>query len=157
MRAAPALTIVAARGGAWRALAAALAASSGAALAAWIAAHLDLAPPPEVLAVLAAALAAGCVGWRATRLAALEVGFDGARWSILVVEAGPGHAWQGQLRAVIDLGDWLLLRFEPDVPHASAPRWLPLARRSVGARWHALRCAVYAPQPAGEPGAPAGA
>jgi hypothetical protein len=48
----------------------------------------------------------------------------------------------------VDLGAWMLLRFERDAtPRLRRIVWLPLQRRGLETPWHALRCAVYSARP----------
>jgi hypothetical protein len=82
------------------------------------------------------------------RGAPLSLRWDAQRWH-LGPAASVGHEpWVGELRVAIDLGPWMLLRFEPDAGVVGATlTWLPVQRRGLEAHWHALRCAVYSPRP----------
>jgi hypothetical protein len=52
-----------------------------------------------------------------------------------------------QVEVMIDLGSWLLLKvMSPGAPKRLAARWLPVQRRGIEDRWHALRCALYSPR-----------
>ncbi len=64
---------------------------------------------------------------------------------------------------MIDLGSWMLLRFQPlpdgrRLPLLRGPRplWFGLGPRAAGPVWHGLRVALYAwrPEPVPAPGAP---
>jgi hypothetical protein len=56
----------------------------------------------------------------------------------------PGRS--GLARIALDLGDWVLLRFDNHVTTAGeTPIWLPLTRARAGGNWHALHCALRQP------------
>ncbi len=53
----------------------------------------------------------------------------------------------------MDLGAFLLLRFVPEAARAGAAgAGCRSARQGRDRDWHALRCAVYSPRPAGTDG-----
>jgi len=60
----------------------------------------------------------------------------------------------GQVTVMLDLGRWLLLRFDPltgEPTPAQTParvHWFPVSRSTLSEHWHSLRCAVYSPRPA---------
>ena len=80
--------------------------------------------------------------------------WDGREWSY---DTATGQARTGKVGVAVDLGSWLLLRFVPSsarrLPWPPRVRWIAVQRAGLEARWHALRCTVYAPRPpASEPG-----
>ena len=126
------------RRGAWRWAASALGASAAASAANWLVQMLfGIAAGSAVAVVIGAALLGGAGMLLATRLAPLELAFDGALWRL---GAGPPS---GRLVVVADLGRWMLLRFEPDCEPRGA-RWIPLSQARQPRQWHALRCALFA-------------
>jgi hypothetical protein len=56
----------------------------------------------------------------------------------------------GDARVMIDLGNWILLRFAAASP-ASRVAWLPLSRRQAGAAWLQWRAALFARHPVSQP------
>lgn len=140
MRAAPAVQVTLAPDRAWSVFVRAV----GAAALAGLAASAGMRAGWPAPAAAACAMLGALVGaWAAGRwLAPPYVGtlsWDGKTW-----------AWQGagesapqpvaEVRVVIDLGPWMLLRLR------SPARWLPLAEHRAGAAWHALRAAVARPE-----------
>jgi hypothetical protein len=119
-----------------------VAVASGNAVAwALLAAELDAALP---IASLVALLAGTAAAWYVRRTqSAGELRWDGARWHWL------GQA--GRVGVALDLGAWLLLRFEPD---AGARRWFPASQARTGGAWVALRAALYSAGPADSPDVP---
>lgn len=95
------------------------------------------------------ALVAGAWAWDAARAPTCRLGWNGAAWTLARVATGaPSEAIPGRSTVVLDLGDWLLLRFVPDGSPRAAVRWLALARSEQASAWHGLRCALYGPTPA---------
>jgi hypothetical protein len=84
------------------------------------------------------------------------------RWDTLDWRLGPmasvgEEPTAGQLKVVMDLGSWMLLRFVQTesavliavLPYRFRPqRCLAVQRRGLESTWHALRCAVYSSRPA---------
>lgn len=134
-----------------RALGALLVALAAAAFGGWLA--LSLRGAPVMAAMIAAVLAAlaATLVVRATPGRPAALGWDARRWTLAMAGA---DALEGELAVAMDLGGMLLLRFEPE-PAAHPVRWIALRRAEHAAQWHALRCAVYSPRPAAEPGAAA--
>lgn len=132
------------RRGAWRWGVVALAGAAAASTAVWLAALFGATAAASATSAAAAALAAAASAVRATRLAPLELGFDGLQWSL------DGGGAVGRVDVVVDLGWWMLLRHVPQDARGRV-QWLPVSRARLGARWHALRCAACAgaPQAAG--------
>ena len=152
MRAAPALEVVVSRFGAWRAgvrLVGGLATLVAIFWGIWhglTAGWLDAAP-----FVAASAAAAAASLWAVARLAAVpafSLRWDGRAWHLGRPAAPAADPVSGEVQVAIDLGAWMLLRFDSSVTAAEQSRyWLPLQRRGLEAAWHGLRCAVYSPRP----------
>jgi hypothetical protein len=131
------------------------------------------APTLALLVALGTAIAAAGLGWRWLRPPVVELGWDGAAWRLSPAGAGarrpaaadaagePGHdaidAPSGTLTVAIDLGRWMLLRWQPE---DGRPRWIAAAAGEVGPAWHALRVAAFgtagAPGPGHEGSRPSG-
>lgn len=94
------------------------------------------------------ALIALSLGGSLLRNPAISLRWDGQAWY-----AGPaasaGQEASGALTVSVDLGPWMLLRFQTDgVDPQAGVIWLPVQRTGLEVQWHALRCAVYSPRPA---------
>jgi len=90
--------------------------------------------------------ASAVLAWRLARVEPRHLHWDGQVWRLaLAHETDPGPAVE--VEAVIDFGDWLLLRTA--MPGARLPQrhYLPLARSSVGATWGQLRATLYSARP----------
>jgi hypothetical protein len=150
MRASAAFRVCIRHHGLWRTAVAVLLIVTLAAQAAWLLERLPSAGLPGTLlwAVMDVTLLVAAAG--ALRIAPVELHWDTRCWRIAAVagpDAQPGVP--GRLAIALDLGHWMLLRFEPDAPTATrGARWLPVQRRGLEAQWHALRCAVYCARPA---------
>jgi len=151
MHAAPPVRMSLAPDAAWRTFATACAGAAAGNLAAWIGSQANR-PAAEVavLALLAAALAAA-LAWCSLRRGNAGRGilsWDGAAWQWAPGQAQPGDSQPspGELRVMVDLGGWILLRF---VPGASAQRvnWMVASRRQGGAQWPLWRAALFSRRP----------
>ncbi len=148
MRASPPLRITVRRFGVWRACVGGVMAAVLAALAAWALAG----ERPSGLALLgvgagALPLLAGAAGL--LRCAAFTLRWDGQAWRLNDGMDADDDAPAGELCVAIDLGAWLLLRFDrPPGRFGRRAAWLPVQRRGLEAQWHAFRCGVYSPRPA---------
>ena len=155
MRAAPPARALSRSAGSWRAIQVGLAALSAGVTAFWAGAHLGLPEPGLMWAGGAFAAVAGFAASRGWADAAAWLAWDGATWS---VQPQGGEAHAGQPALMLDLGDWMLVRFVFDPAATGAARrpvcWLPLSRRDAGAAWPALRVALHHPRPANPPGGP---
>jgi hypothetical protein len=139
MRAAPAVQVPSRESGPWRAAQALLVALAAIAAVSWAAGWGQVPAGWTVLAALVAgSAAAGGQAWAASAHPQV-IGWDGARWWL--APAGRARA-TGHVRPALDLGAWMLVRFEPE-GHDRA-RWLALARRDAPAAWPAWRAAVAA-------------
>jgi hypothetical protein len=106
---------------------------------------------PGVEATLAAVVAsdvAAIVAQQPLSTLAARLTWDGSAWHVV----RPGRdACAGRVRPVLDLGRWLLVRFNPTAGEPQGARsalWLLLSRRDVAAAWPALPVALHAPPPA---------
>jgi hypothetical protein len=155
MHAAPPVRISLTPDRAWRAAPSVMAGVASANLAAWLAALAELSVPVTAgLALLAAALAVAVGGSFPQRHASTAgvLGFDGAVWQWSGTDSTP---LVGTVRVTIDLGAWLLLRFEPGTPPRRAI-WLAASRRAAGTLWPAWRAALYSRPPGERQRVPAG-
>jgi len=147
MHAAPPVRMSLAPDRAWQCAAALCAGAAGANLAAWGALHAQI-PVPMVVAIslTAAGVALLWTRWGAER---------GATTGVLVCDGGR-RQWSPvtaasvavELRLMIDLGPWFLLRFTPTQPVQPAARWAA-SRRRAGAAWPLWRTALHARRPGG--------
>jgi hypothetical protein len=155
MRASPAFQVTVRRFGVWQAALLSLLAITSAALLAWLASPDSAVPPGwRALAVAAGAIILA-VAAPLLRRSPFSLRWDTQRWNLGPASSAGEEPWQGKLAVAIDLGGWMLLRFEQDGEPIRRPiRWLPVQRRGLEAQWHALRCAVYCARP--EPGRDAG-
>ena len=152
MQPAPAVSFDCDDGGAWRAAVAVLYGLSAAAMLRWALGWLG---PPGLSAAGSAALAAlavvaglgvAAVTWRRAAAAAgpgVRLAWDGQCWQLHDVAAA---ARPGRVVVALDLGAWMLLRFEPR-PRGAA-RWLAVA----GAAGPAARAALHAGAVLGDAG-----
>ncbi len=154
MHAAPPVRMSLAPDRAWHAIVTLCASAAGANLAAWAALQ---AQASLQIAAVAALLAGACAGLLASRsvrrrsAATAVLVWDGATW---YGSPGVSAPSAGEVRVMIDLGVWLLLRFAPTLPEQPAA-WLATSRRHAGALWPAWRAALYSRRPSPDrPSAP---
>jgi hypothetical protein len=148
MRASPAFQITVVRFGVWRAAVVAVLAAATASLAAW----LLSAGASEPMAVLGAVGVIGAAllthATSLLRCPPISLRWDTCQWHLGPASTAGEEPATGRLAVAVDLGGWMLLRFEHDL---ATPRrrstWLPVQRRGLESRWHALRCAVYCARP----------
>ena len=144
MRSSPAFKITIERFGTWRAAVASLTGLAALALAAWWA-YGDGASRSLSLTLAFVALSLGAVAGAASLLQCRPavLRWDAPCWHLERDAAGAATG-SGKLAIALDLGAWMLLRFEHDgsAGHRRIT-WLPVQRRGLEAQWHALRCAVY--------------
>ena len=144
MACAPPLELRIGRRGAWRGGVGLLTALSRAAVLAWWSAQPDPAPGwAGTVAWVVCAGALACGAGLALGQPAAVLRWDRRQWT-LARDGRPGET--GDLGVAIDLGNWMLLRFVPAGGRGFArARWIAVQRRGLEARWHVLRCTVYAP------------
>ena len=96
-------------------------------------------------------VAVATLGLGASLLSARPVSlrWDEQRWHLGPADSVGHEPVAGTLAVALDLGSWMLLRFQADASgRRAAVAWLPAQRRGLESQWHALRCAVYSPRPA---------
>ena len=155
MHASPAFRVQVCRFGIWRAGILLLLVAALAAQGAWLVARHD--DTPAWLLAMLSAFSLVLVGAASLHLRCppAELRWDTERWHLGAVGTAGADECAGHLTIALDLGFWMLLRFEFEgVPQRRRVRWLPLQRRGLEGPWHALRCAVYGARPAS--GRPAG-
>jgi hypothetical protein len=149
MRASPAFRVAVARFGIWRAAVATLVFVAVVAQAAWSGGRHDDVPGwgSVVLAAVDLALIGAAAGLLRQRVT--ELRWDTRRWHLRPAAHAVDEPTPGNLTIALDLGVWMLLKFDPD-PALPTRRttWLPVQRQGLEADWHALRCAVYCARPA---------
>jgi hypothetical protein len=156
MRASPAFQVVLDRFGVWRTAVLVLVLAGGIVMGAWLASSQPSVPVAGRCTAAVAALALLMLGARAARVAPVSLRWDGQLWHIGPPESAGHEPASGALHVALDVGPWMLLRFEPaESTWRSRATWLPAQRRGLESRWHALRCAVYSARP--HPGADAAA
>ena len=154
MRASPAVEVALMRFGVWQTTVVVLASASALSALAWCGTQHRL--PPIAAGVATGAVLFALVGLAASllRVPHALLRWDGRGWHLrrLGSASVPAEPVAGEVAVAIDLGSWLLLRFEPLARTRWTPRvWLPVQRAGIEPQWHALRCAVYSPRTA--PGA----
>ena len=146
MRASPAVEVALTRFGAWQAAVGVLSAASALSALAWWATQQRL---PPVAAGVATGTALCALAWLAEslfRVPPAHLRWDGQGWYLRRLDSALFEPVAGQVTVAIDLGPWMLLRFEPLARARWAdPVWLPVQRAGIEPQWHALRCAVYSP------------
>lgn len=72
--------------------------------------------------------------------------WDGQRWHVADPHRGWVDAQASDIRVVLDLGGWMLLKYRVGTFPTSRRRsgWIPAQRRGIETQWHALRCALHA-------------
>ena len=154
MRAAPPVRVQSDGVGLWRGVQWALYAMAACVVAYWAAAHL-LGPDARLAAasVLAGLLWSVLVGRRPPE-PPRHLAWDGQVWSLSRQAPEP---LAGRVAVMLDLGNWMLLRFDsqqPARPRWRSQIWLPLKQSDAGAAWPAVRAALFAAHPDAEPTGP---
>jgi hypothetical protein len=147
MRAAPAFEVPFGIRPADRAVVAALAGASAAALVLWLWSHIDAAAGPMgrgigpwLLAGVTAAAIGASAGWSLMPAMHGTFGWRQGHWTIRPV-GGPPRI--GVLEAKLDVGTWMLLRLRP--ADGGARSWFTVRRADVDvSSWHALRATLFA-------------
>jgi hypothetical protein len=155
MRASPAFQVSVTRFGVWRVAVLSVLVPAAAVLIAWLVSRDEFTPLWWQLLVGSAGLLLLTLGATLIRVAPMSLRWDTAEWHLGPAASAGNEPWHGRLAVAIDLGPWMLLRFDHDA--ATRRRritWLPVQRNGLQSRWHALRCAVYCARP--EPGLDAG-
>ena len=71
--------------------------------------------------------------------------WDGQAWLLGSTTSRGNEVCKGELRVMLDLGAWMLLRFA-DVPRhrfERASSYLALSRADIAQRWNVLRSTLY--------------
>jgi hypothetical protein len=148
MRASPAFQVVIDRFGVWRSAVILSALAGVLVIAGWLASQSTTmsATARWLTGFLAFALLSwGC---SAAQVRAASLRWDGQLWRLGAPSSAGHEPRVGKLRVMLDLGPWMLLRFEPaESTWRTRAIWLPVQRRGLETQWHALRCAVYSPRP----------
>jgi hypothetical protein len=150
MHAAPPVRMSLAPDRAWQIARCLIAAAAGANAAAWVSALAQASQAVVATAALAAAaLAAGFAAWAMRPANGLPdvLAWDGAVWQW---SHGGTPLAPGDLRVMIDLGGWLLLRFSLSAP-ARGVVWRAVSCRQAGPNWRVWRAALHARRRSGEP------
>jgi hypothetical protein len=130
---------------AWRWSSSALGAFAAMALAAWSGLRLGVASPVIALGLAAAGIGGAVFARRALRAPVGVLRWDGQSWWWRALPAsGVGHSGDeipGRVRVAIDLGRWMLLRFDDaaSATRSRGSRWLPLSALAAGSDWPAAR------------------
>ncbi len=146
MHAAPPVRMALAQDQAWRVFVSLCAVTAAANTAAWAALHWQASAEVAGIVAISTAVATGATAWLLTcRGDAVRgvLAWDGATWRWSQGSLAPRA---GEVRVMLDLGAWLLLRFSPEPPTRRA-FWLPLSRADAGPHWSAWRAALYARRP----------
>ena len=148
MRASPPFQISVTRFGIWRIGVIGLSALAAATLAAWLATRDEFTALAWQIATGAGGATLLAASLALARIAPLSLRWDSRQWHLGPAASAGAEPWPGSLAVALDLGGWMLLRFE----HESASRrrrfsWLPIQRSGLEPHWHALRCAVYCARP----------
>lgn len=145
MRAAPAVTVTIPRSTWWVRCLGLLAVAALAVSLAWA-----LSPSGSVLRWAAVAVTAAWVGWTfasALRTPVVRLQWDRQIWRLQTMgTSAAGEPAEGSIAVMLDLGNWMLLRFHPSDKRLRSS-WIPAELAGLERDWHALRCAVYSPRP----------
>jgi hypothetical protein len=135
VHAAPPVRVTLGRSLGWIAFNASCAGAAAANLTGWALMRAQQPVWPGLALGLVVTLGAAWAAWRAQSPS--DLNWDGSRWQYADGEGGAV--------VMLDLGDWLLLRFEPA---QGRRRWIAASRRSAQGPWAALRAALYSSRPA---------
>lgn len=145
MRASPAFEVSLQRFGVWQGGVLVVALLGIATLTAWLWTWPTLSVAVRLAVGFAAFMAIGVVAWPLARVPAARLRWDGQAWSLARHGMSNAEPIVGELRVAIDLGPWMLLKFMAQAQHGRPLcTWVPVQRRGLEERWHAMRCAVHA-------------
>ena len=148
MRASPPVHVQLRCFGAWRAAVLALTVSGLTVMGAWLLQREQLLSAWVVVGIVCGAPLLAWLGVSLAKVSAVDLCWDGLGWSLRSRLTANADPVAGEVSVAIDLGAWMLLRFRPlNASRWRRPTWLPVQRRGIEPRWHALRCAVHAPRP----------
>lgn len=143
MRVAPSVNVELVGSRRWTTVSMVLTAAALSAVAITFCQHLAASIATTAWVVAVTTLAGGLGGRALARGDTGRLAWDGSVWRYRPAPDHPEHA--GHLSVMIDLGGWMLLRFEPDTQGRAAwsrAVWLPVSDRRI-ATPAALRAAVY--------------
>jgi len=144
MRASPTFQITIRRFGVWRCAIALVLLASVSSLVAFALAEGESTYVGIRVMALAASAAIVLAGATLMRRQAFSLRWDAQRWNLGPASSVGEEPWPGQLEVSLDLGVWMLLRFEQDLATGGRrTHWIPVQRHGIESAWHALRCAVY--------------
>jgi hypothetical protein len=145
MQAASAVQVTIQRFGVWNIALGLISATAMSVVAAWLVRRNDDLPGWGCIALIASGLF-GVIGvidlarWRP-----IVLRWDAQRWRATDPSGGAGEIDLLELRVVLDLGSWMLLKFNANVPQRRIRGgWIPVQRQGLESHWQSLRCAVYA-------------
>jgi hypothetical protein len=119
-------------------------AACAAVVGAWLWSHVDAAAGPAgygrwpwFAAISGTAVLGAWLGWQAAPCRAGTLAWHQGVWTLSIGTPRDGH-----LQAQVDLGSWLLLRFDPT--DGARPIWFGTDPVRAGAAWHPLRATLFA-------------
>ncbi|HET9643184.1 MAG TPA: hypothetical protein VFP68_07480 [Burkholderiaceae bacterium] len=126
-----------------RVIVVALGAVAAAGVAASASARLEALPwLGWLVSIFAAVLVGASLAWLVPRSRG-RLRWDGGQWWYATDKDGHSEL-NGDLSVMMDLGDWMLLRFDPASSRSWRGRaWLPVDSRALWGADHALRVAAY--------------
>ncbi len=145
MQAASAVQVTIQRFGVWNMALGLVSVTVVAVVAAWLVnRHDDL--PAWSSALLIATVLAGLLGVvDLLRRRPITLRWDTQRWHVTDPHCGGGAIEVREVRLVLDLGPWMLLKFRADAPwYRQRGGWIPVQRQGIEAQWALLRCAAHA-------------
>ena len=145
MQAASAVQVTVQRFGVWNTVLGLVSATALSVAVAWLVTRDDVLPGWSGMLLMASVLVGMLGAVDLLRRGPIVLRWDTQRWQVTDPGRGAGPIDVSELRVVLDLGGWMLLKFRCDAPRRTLRRgWIPVQRRGLEAHWHALRCAVYA-------------
>lgn len=135
MRCAPPVQMSCTRSARWQWLSAVIWGTAAGGIAGWAALWFEWVAPVAAsvaAALVGAAMSGQVLGHRCDRLLA----WDGTRWTL--------DGREGTARLAIDLGRWLLVRFDAAGAGIGRTCWLPVELGAAGAPAHRCRAALVA-------------
>jgi len=145
MQAASPVRVVVQRFGRWNMAIGLVSVLTVSVVAAWLNARNEEVPGWSGMLLIAAVLVGmlGVIDLLRRRPIALR--WDAQRWHVTDPSRVAGEIEVSELRVVLDLGDWMLLKFRADVPqHRLRGGWIPVQRHGTEIHWQSFRCAVFA-------------
>ena len=157
MRVAPPVQALSCGAGTWLSVQQGLYGLSAFVLVYWAGSHLEAAPGDCCWPAWWSAIVAATLAVRVLRQPVRQIVWDGAQWA---VHWPSDHRQAGAVMLMLDLGGWILVKFEPAEPPprpvgaCSGPsQWLALSQRENAAVWADLRVALHSWRPVqGGPG-----